>query len=145
MFRLNRREMRYLDMRGLGTHMCLSYRIARVLGVHFRAGEWGSSRCGSVVTTNYGGRSRYAFVRRFIKVDNKDFASVLWLTKPHYPYAPIPLVVRVRVMTALRQNCMPSLIPLNKIDPTPVLVEPDNNGIHFFMMRVRGWDVLRRY
>ena len=91
----------------------------------------------------YGGRSRYAVVNTFIKAGDKDFASVTWFSKPHYPYAPIPLVVRVTVLNPARQVNMPSLLPLNSIDPTPVLVEPDVDGIHFYMMRVYGWDRTR--
>ena len=34
-------------------------KIAYILGIHFKAGEWGKTRCGSVITTIYGGRSRY--------------------------------------------------------------------------------------
>ena len=44
-------------MRGINVPggVCLSYRIAYVLGVHFKSGEWGRKRCGSVVTTFYSG------------------------------------------------------------------------------------------
>lgn len=40
----------------VATGVCLSYKIAYVLGVHFKSGEWGRKRCGSVVTTFYSGR-----------------------------------------------------------------------------------------
>ena len=52
------------------------YMIAKILGKHFKAGEWGSRRCGSVVTTIYRGRSRYCVVKRFIEVQSKYFACV---------------------------------------------------------------------
>ena len=148
MNRVNEREKYDLDVRGLCSRACRCYKIAYVLGVHFRSGEWNKTRCGSVITTIYGGRSRYAFVNAFIKAaDGKDFASVTWLSKPHYPYAPIPLVARVTLLNPQRQVNMPSLLPLSKIDPTPIIVEPDVDGIHYFMMRVYGWDrvVCRRH
>ena len=123
--------------------VCLQYKIANVLGVHFKAGEWSRAdvvgRCGSVVTTIYAGRSRYCVVNRFIRVSGKDFACVKWLSKPHYPYAPNRLVVRVKELTHARQNQMPKVLPLTKIEPTPVLVDP-NDGTNYYVMRVKGWD-----
>ena len=52
---LTRKEV--TDFRMLGhTHVdsmsACSFKIAHIMGVHFRAGEWGKRpRCGSVVTT----------------------------------------------------------------------------------------------
>ena len=117
---------------------CLSFKFAYVLGVHFRAGEWGCRRCGSVVTLMHEGRSRYCVVHNFIRVQNQEFACVTWLSVPHYPYAPNRLVVRVR--TDNIQTGLPSLIALTMIDPTRVLVEPDVDNVHYYMMRVKGWD-----
>lgn len=139
--RVNQREKYDLDVLGLCSRTCRSFKIANILGVHFKSGEWNEKRCGSVITTMYDGRSRYAVVNTFIKAGNKDFASVTWLSKPSYPFAPIPLVVRVEEMNPAAQFNMPSLLPLNRIDPTPILVEPD--GDHFYMMRVSGWDRTR--
>lgn len=135
-------DLEILDVTTTGTLACPGYKIAYVLGVHFKVDEWGSRRCGSVVTTIHEGRSRYCIVNDFIRVANKDFACVTWLSKPHYPYAPIPLVVRVHLHAEI-QNTMPSLLPLNTIDPTPVLVEPDNDDVHYYMMRVQGFDRVR--
>lgn len=117
---------------------CLSFKFAYVLGVHFRAGEWGCRRCGSVVTLMHEGRSRYCVVHNFIQVRNQEFACVTWLSVPHYPYAPNRLVVRVRVDNI--QTGLPSIIPLTMIDPTRVLVEPDVDNVHYYVMRVKGWD-----
>ena len=116
------------------------FEIAYVFGVHFRAGEWGCHRCGSVITTVHGGISRYCTVTKFVRVEKKDFACVEWLSKPHYPYAPMTTVTRVTYLPPNRQREMPVLIPLETIDPTPVLVEPDTDGRHFYMMRVHGYD-----
>ena len=116
----------------------MSYDIACVLGVHFRAGEWGKRRCGSVFTTIYGGRSRYCVVNKFIRVGAEDFARVTWLSIPRYPYSPNPLVCRVRHYA--NGGSMSTVVPLTKIDPTPVLVEPDSDGVHYFMMRMKGYD-----
>ena len=75
------------------------YRVAHILGKHFRSGEWGNlHRCGSVVTCVMGGRSMYARVERFLRVDGDDaegYASVTWFGEPEYPFD-IPLVVKCR-------------------------------------------------
>ena len=121
-------------------------RTASVLGVRFNAGEWapqqlnGTYRCGSVITTMFRGRSRYCLVRKFIRVVNKDFACVTWFSKPVYPYAPNLLVVKVRLLMRL-DPLLPSVLPLDVIDPTPVIVDPDDDG--FYMMRLKGYDRVR--
>lgn len=129
-----------VGVRTTSTTECASFEKASVFGVHVKANEWGRSRCGSVVTTLYEGVSRYCVVKKFLRVENKEFAHVVWLTKPKYPYAPNPLVVRVRVMAPLRQQEMCCLVPLTRIAPTPVIVEPENDGTHFYMLRVKGFD-----
>ena len=129
-----------LAMFGCAAKIGISYEIAYVLGVHFRAGEWGCRRCGSVITTVHEGRSRYCNVTKFVRVGHREFACVEWLSKPHYLYAPMTVVTRVTYLPRHRQREMPVLIPLETIDPTPVLVEPDTDGHHFYMMRVHGYD-----
>lgn len=68
------------DLRMLGCVVDRSsvtaYKIAHVMGIHFRAGEWGSfPRCGSVFTCklkrqqNGGASSYYGRVIRFLQVD----------------------------------------------------------------------------
>lgn len=129
-----------LCMAGCTARFGTSYEIAYVLGIHFRSGEWGCRRCGSVITTVHEGRSRYCYVSRFVKVGRQNFACVEWLSEPRYPYSPMTVVVRVGYLPGHRQRQMPALIPLEKIDPTPVLVEPDIDEHHFYMMRVHGYD-----
>ena len=118
--------------------LVLSYNIAYVLGVHFKAGEWGNRRCGSVVTLIHDGRSRYCIVRKFVEIAGKGYACVDWLSKPSYPHAPITLVSVVRQLHPHEQTDLKSVIPLDMIDPTPVLV--DRDGRDFYMMRVKGYD-----
>ena len=81
------------DLRMCGCVLdCLSvtsYHIARIMGVHFRTGKWGTgkSRCGSVITTVIEGRSLYARVHRFLMVEGDEcpgYASVSWFSEPHY-------------------------------------------------------------
>lgn len=136
------------DLGLLGVTSCLrvrAFNIARILGVHFKAGEWGRRRCGSVVTTMHAGRSRYCTVEKFLRVQGQSFARVTWLSKPKYPYAPIRLVVRVRMLPHQQQVTHRCLISIDKIAPCSVAVIPDTDGIHFFMLRDKGYDrVLRR-
>ena len=115
-----------------------AFETARILGQHFRAGEWGCERCGSVITTMYAGRSRYCNVKKFLQVQDKSFALVDWLSVPEYPYAPSRLVVRVRLMPDQhRHRCV---IPVERIEPCSVAVMPDADGVHFYMMRDKGYD-----
>ena len=74
-----------------------SCNIAVILGVHFRANEWGKRRCGSVVVTTFNGKSRYCIVRKFINIQNQVFASVQWFCTPVYDYFPNTLGVRVTI------------------------------------------------
>ena len=53
-----------------------AFKVAKVLGVHFRTGGWGCHRCGSVITTIYRDISRYCIVNAFLMVEDKTFASV---------------------------------------------------------------------
>ena len=51
---LSDREERDLRLMGV-TSFCelKTFKVDTVLGVHFRGGEWGNHRCGSVITTMY--------------------------------------------------------------------------------------------
>ena len=138
--RLNQHQKIDLVLFGVqSTEFAMTSPTAFVLGVHFKAGEWGKQRNGSVITTTYTGQSRYCVVTDFIRVANKDFACVRWLSKPMYPYAPNPLVVTVSEPPA-RPESLPTVLPLRFIDPTAVLVDPDSDGVHFYMMRLKGFD-----
>jgi len=146
MHRLNQHEKIDLALFGVRpSDFVETSKTAYVLGVHFRSGEWNNQvlgdghRCGSVITTTYTGKSRYCVVTKFIRVSGKDFACVRWLTKPVYPYSPNPLVVKVRE-APVRSLRLPTVLPLDFIDPTAVLVEPDVDGVHFYMMREKGFD-----
>ena len=114
-----------------------SFRVARILGVHFRADEWGCRRCGSVITCIHADISRYCIVERFLRVQGKSFARVRWLSKPHYPHAPNKLVVLVRVLRRCRHSCV---LACDRIEPTSVAVIPHPDGVRFFMLRKKGYD-----
>ena len=117
-----------------------AFSIARILGVHFKAGEWGRRRCGSVITTIYRGCSRYCVVKTFLRVQGSSYARVTWLSVPKYPCAPNLLVVRVCMLPHEQQMTHRTVIPIDKIDPCRVSVMPDEDGIHFFVMREKGYD-----
>ena len=114
------------------------FETAHILGQHFRSGEWGCERCGSVITTIYAGRSRYCNVKKFLQVQGKSFSLIDWLSVPEYPYSPSRLVVRVRLMRDQRTHRC--IIPVEKIEPCSVAVLPDADGVHFYMMRDKGYD-----
>ena len=116
------------------------FRVAKILGVHFRSGEWGSRRCGSVITTMYRGVSRYCIVDSFVMVQDKSYACVTWLSSPIYPCPPFKIVVKVRLLTPLEEGVHRCVISVDKIDPTTVAVLPDSDGVHYFMLREKGID-----
>ena len=117
-----------------------SFEAARIQGVHFKSGEWGHRICGSVITTVYCGRSRYGYVKRFLFVQSREFAVVNWLSKPIYPYAPITLVVRVHMLPETDQPSYRCVISCDDIEPCSVCVLPDDDGVHYNMMRTDGTD-----
>ena len=117
-----------------------SFTTAHILGVHFKTGEWGEQRCGSVMTTIYARRSRYCVVQKFLRVGEKCFARVKWLSVPKYPFAPCRLVVRVRVLMPQEPCIRRIIIPIESIDPCNVYVIPDEDGVHYYMMRDKGLD-----
>ena len=117
-----------------------AFYIAQILGVHFRAGEWGRRRCGSVITTIFAGRSRYCYVTAFLLVNGKSFARVQWLSMPFYPCAPNRLIVHVRMLSNEEQRRYRSVIPTSRIDPCSVAVIPHRDKIHFSMLRRKGYD-----
>jgi hypothetical protein len=116
------------------------YNVARIRGIHFSCGEWGQRTCGSVFTTVYRGRSVYGILDRFMFVHGVEYAAVTWLSKPFYPYAPITLVVRVRMLLAADQPLNRCVIRCDRIEPCGVNVMPDEDGVHYYMMRTRGFD-----
>ena len=112
------------------------YRAVRILKQHFKSGEWGKKRCGSVVTTMVDNVSRYCIVDRFFTVQQKSFALVRWLAVPTYPMAPNPLVVEVTFPTTPQPS---RLLPVERIIPTHVSVLPVGDGV-FRVMRDKGTD-----
>ena len=140
-YRLNNTQR--VTLRRLGVTRfsgCRLYKIAKVLGVHFKAGEWGGvrGRCGSVMTTIVAGKSRYCYARGFLQVQGKCFAHVAWLSAPIYPYAPNPMTVKVCLVDQLSQPS--TLISLDTVIPTNVGVEPCEDGVNFMMLRESGTD-----
>ena len=85
-----RRELGDLRMLGcpvdpLGLN-CFS--VAKILGKHFHAGQWGRRTCSSVITCVINGRSVYGRVNKFLSVDGDPcpgYASVNWFGLPGYP------------------------------------------------------------
>ena len=131
------------DLIMLGVTSCDQYKafkVVNVLRVHFRGGEWGKRRCGSVITTIYRQVSRYCIVNVFLEVQGKAYASVTWLSTPIYPCLPFKLVVRVRMLTPEQQYQHRSIIPVDRIEPCTVAVLPHNDGVHFYMLRDKGTD-----
>ena len=116
------------------------FKVAKLLGVHFRCGEWGCRRCGSVITTIYRGISRYCILNAFVQVQGKTYASVTWLSVPTYPYPPFKIVVKVRMLPPEQQHVFRGVISVDKIDPCTVGVIPHEDGVHFYMLRDKGTD-----
>ena len=124
-------ELELADLRILGAdvedHLSITvFKIAHILGKHFRAGEWGQHRCGSVVTCVMAGRSVYARVNRFLQVDDDDcpgYASVTWFGAPEYPAHPNPVLVKCREDDVENRllDAYGSVIRITQIDPTQVM------------------------
>jgi len=139
------------DLRMLGCDVDIlsvsKYPIAYILNVHFRAGEWDrprGGRCGSVVTCVIDGRSLYARVIRFLKIDDDDcpgYASVEWFSETTYLFDDNPLGVWVRQDgSAVRDQVGTSILRITQIDPSPIVVECESSTGRFYMMRDTGYD-----
>ena len=143
LYKLSRKELtalRLLGARKFGVNV-RSFDTARILGVHFKAREWGKQRCGSVFVTTYCGKSRYGVIERFIRVGGGDYVCVNWLHAPVYPYAPMTLVVRTRgLMCESDQSVHRCVIRADDIEPTSVAVLPHEDGVHYYLMREKGTD-----
>ena len=121
------------------------FKVAHILGKHFKAGEWGSFRCGSVITCVMNGRSLYAKVNRFITVEDDNcegYASVTWFGVPEYPFEN-PLVVKCsEEEPGDLVDELGSVIRITQIDPSQVMVERSVDRMHCFMMRDSGFDTI---
>ena len=138
---LSDREKTGLTMLGVTSFVqCKAFKVLTLLGVHFKGGEWGKKRCGSVVTTIHRQVSRYCIVKVFLELQGKAYASVTWLSTPTYPCLPFKLVVKVRMLTPAQQRQHRSVVPVDRIDPCTVAVLPHNDGVHFYMLRDKGTD-----
>ena len=122
---------------------------ATVCGKRFHSGELlrVGKRCGSVVTSVVGGRSRYGLVRKFFRVfclcrRVYDYSVVAWLPYPIYPDGnPLTVIINVGVRGVnyyLRGEG--SVLSLDNIQPSRVLVEMDPPNI--LVMRMEGLDTL---
>ena len=123
------------------------YAVAHIMGVHFRAGEWGQRpRCGSVVTCVMGGQSLYARVNRFLKIRSEDgpgYASVTWFSKPEYPTG-TPIVVKVGEDDGGLDALHGCVISIDLIDPSRVMVECLTQPVgEYFVMRDSGFDPIK--
>ena len=119
------------------------FRIAMILDKHFRAGEWGQqARCGSVITLVLNGRSVYARVLKFMKVDEGDrcpgYASVRWFSEPTYVNSLCPRVTLNG--SDIRREINTNVIRITQIQPSQVSVEivPDSDVC--YMLRDSGYD-----
>ena len=139
------------SLRVLGVHVrdllsISEFKVAHILGKHFKAGEWGSFRCGSVITCVMNGRSLYAKVNRFIKVEDDNcegYASVTWFGVPEYPFLENPLVVKCsEEQPEDLVDELGSIIRITQIDPSQVMVERSVDRMHCFMMRDSGFDTI---
>ena len=143
LYRLSQREKDAMQVMGITSPSFRdfkAFKVAKILGVHFRSGQWACRRCNSVITTIYRGISRYCIVNAFLLIQDKAYASVTWLSPPIYPCLPFKIVVKVRLMTPAHQLLYPSVIPVDRIEPCTMSVLPHSDGIHFYMMREKGID-----
>ena len=140
-WRPSRKVVADLRMHGITVDRTVvsGFKIAHIMGIHFRAGEWGCfPRCGSVFTCKLDGDSCYGYVEMFLRVDGNPspgFAVVRWFSKPVYPHD-IPLVVHVRVDGSEVEMVYGNVIPIAYIDPSRVMVEKgrtEEEGL--YMMR----------
>ena len=122
------------------------YKVAWILNHHFRSGEWDMyPRCGSVVTCVINGRSLYARVLRFIRVEGDEcpgYASVRWFSEPTYVNVLCPRVTLDG--SEIERELGYSVIRITQIDPSQVAVEKGVDGDDgYYMIRESGYDTRR--
>ena len=123
----------------------MPFLICHVMGIHFRAGEWGKQSCGSVITTVVDGQSLYAAVLGFVKVSgdpSSGYAVVNWFSKPEYPFK-VPLVVKVTEDGSDLEDVLGTVIRIDTIDPSRIMIGTDTVEGVFYMMRDSGYDTIR--
>ena len=122
------------------------YKVAWILNHHFRSGEWNMyPRCGSVVTCVINGRSLYARVLRFIRVEGDEcpgYASIRWFSEPTYVNVLCP---RVNLDgSEIERELGYSVIRITQIDPSQVAVGKGVDGDDgYYMIRESGYDTRR--
>ena len=90
----NRQEITDLRLQGADVQplSVTEFKIAYILNQHFKSGEWWEyPRCGYVITCVIGGRSLYAHVKAFLRVEGDEcpgYASVVWFSTPVYIFGP---------------------------------------------------------
>ena len=123
-----------------------SFSVAFIMGTHFHAGQWGRRTCSSVITCVINGRSIYGRVSKFLTIDGDrcpGYASVIWFGEPHYPLGENRLEVRVSGDGRAIESEVGCIIKITQIDPSPIVVETETDGIHYRMMRQSGYDTVR--
>ena len=120
-------------------------RIARIMGKHFRSGEWGCyPRCGSVFTMVLNGRSVYGRVEKFMRVTGDlcpGYASVSWFSEPTYSNCLCPKVNLNGVNIQREVNAC--VVRITQIDPAQVSVESVSGSDDYYMIRDSGYDTRR--
>ena len=120
------------------------FAVAKILGKHFHAGQWGRHTCSSVITCVIKGRSVYGRVNKFLTVDGDPcvgYASVNWFGIPNYPFSDNRLQVVVSGDGSVLEMEVGCIIRITQIDPSPVVTEPEG-GTHYNMMRQSGYDTV---
>ena len=120
------------------------FSVAKILGKHFHAGQWGRRTCSSVITCVINGRSVYGRVNKFLSVDGDPcpgYASVNWFGLPGYPLGENRLQVVVSGDGSALDNEVGSIIRITQIDPSLVVTEPEGRT-HYRMMRQSGYDTV---
>lgn len=83
-------------------------------------------------------------MNKFLTVDGNNcpgYASVSWLGPPRYPLGANRLEVVVSADgSQLDREIQSCIIPITKIDPSYVVVEP--TGGNYYMMRQSGYDTV---
>ena len=147
-------DLRMMASNVADRNSCVGFRIANILGVHFRAGEWGTrrrshsrrsddDRCGSVVTVLMGRRSLFARVLHFFRViddDNPGYAHVEWFSEPEYLYANNPLGVRCREDGREIELEYGNVVRITQIDPSQIMVEHEPSTSTYIMIRDSGYN-----
>ena len=121
-------------------------RIARIMGYHFRSGEWGCyPRCGSVFTMVLNGRSVYGRVEKFMRVTGDPcpgYASVSWFSGPTDSNFLCPKV-NSNAGEAIQREVNACVVRITQIDPAQVSVESVPGSNDYFMIRDSGYDTRR--